>query len=303
MDVLSAMEVFVRVIKLQSFSLAARDLGVSSSSVSKQVSHLEKHVGAALLERTTRRLSVTEAGAAYYEKCRLILSQVEQAEMLVTELQGNPCGLLKVSSDMAFGSRLLSKAISQFIEKYPDIQLEVVLDDGATGILKEGMGLAFRVAESIPSNADLVIREIALIPQVLCATPEYLALHGEPQVPEDLGEHNCLLSVLSDTNGWVLNNAEGAHVVQVKGSLRVNNPLVNIEVMRAHKGISKLARFEANRLIEEGVIKVLLPDYEVTAQRLFVAFPVRQYKNYKAGLFIEFVEEWLGEALQKGDAF
>ena len=303
MDVLSAMEVFVRVIKLQSFSLAARDLGVSSSSVSKQVSHLEKHVGAALLERTTRRLSVTEAGAAYYEKCRLILSQVEQAEMLVTELQGNPCGLLKVSSDMAFGSQLLSKAISLFIEKYPDIQLEVVLDDGATGILKEGMGLAFRVAESIPSNADLVIREIALIPQVLCATPEYLALHGEPQVPEDLGEHNCLLNVLSDTNGWVLNNAEGVHVVQVKGNLRVNNPLVNIEVMRAHKGISKLARFEADRLIEEGVIKVLLPNYEVTAQRLFVALPERQYKNYKAGLFIEFVEEWLGEALQKEDAF
>ncbi|WP_290699519.1 LysR family transcriptional regulator [Amphritea sp.] len=302
MDVLSAMEVFVRVIKLQSFSLAASDLGVSSSSVSKQVSHLEKHVGAALLERTTRRLSVTEAGAAYYEKCQLILSQVEQAETLVTELQGTPCGLLKVNSDIAFGSLLLAKAIPVFMERYPDIQLDLVLDDGAAGIVKEGVDLAFRIADSILPDEDLNIKELATIPQVLCATPEYLALHGEPRTPEELKEHKCLLSTSSkEANRWALSNSEGTYVVQAKGGLRANSSLVSIGAMQAHQGISKLARFEADRFIEEGSVRILLPDYDVSADRLFVAFPERQYKNYKAGLLIAFIEEWLVESLQQED--
>lgn len=303
MDVLSAMEVFVRVIKLQSFSLAASDLGVSSSSVSKQVSHLEKHVGAALLERTTRRLSVTEAGAAYYEKCQLILSQVEQAETLVAELQGTPCGLLKVNSDIAFGSLLFAKAIPVFMERYPDIQLDVVLDDGVAGIVKEGVDLAFIITDSILSGVDLEMQELASIPQVLCATPEYIALHGEPQTPEEVKEHKCLLNTSSkEANQWVLSNSEGTHVVQAKGRLRANNSLVSIEAMQAHQGIAKLARFEADRFIEAGSAMTLLPDYDVRPDRLFVVLPERQYKNYKADLLIEFVREWLVENLQQEDA-
>lgn len=303
MDVLSAMEVFVRVIKLQSFSLAASDLGVSSSSVSKQVSHLEKHVGAALLERTTRRLSVTEAGAAYYEKCQLILSQVEQAETLVTELQGTPCGLLKVNSDIAFGALLLAKAFPAFMERYPDIQLDLMLDDGAAGIVKEGADLAFRIADSMLPDAGLNIKELASIPQVLCATPEYVALQGDPRTPEGVKEHKCLLSTSSkEANQWVLSNSEGSCVVQAKGSLRANSSLVSAGAMLAHQGISKLACFEVGRLIEEGSVRVLLPDYDVSADRLFAVLPARQYKNYKADLLIEFIGDWLVENLQQENA-
>lgn len=298
MDVLSAMAVFVRVIELQSFSLAASDLGVSSSSVSKQVSHLEKHVGAALLERTTRRLSVTEAGAAYYEKCQCILAEVEQAERLVTELQGMPCGVLKVNSDIAFGSLLLSKAIPEFSERYPDIQLVVALDDGAAGWVEEGFDLAFRIANSAQSDENVNVRELASIPQVLTATPKYLALHGEPSVPEEFDDHNCLINSTSkDLNGWSLSNTEGVYAIRARGNLKANNNLLITEAMLRHQGISKLAEFEAERFIEEGRACSLLSSYVVEPEILFAMLPQRQYKNSKADLLIEFIASWLVDNL------
>lgn len=295
MDVLSAMTVFVRVIELQSFSLAASDLGVSSSSVSKQVSHLEAHVGAALLERTTRRLSVTEAGAAYYEKCQHILSQVEAAESLVAEFQGAPRGLLKVNSDIAFGALLLAKVIPEFSQIYPGIQLEVVLDDGAAGGIKEGFDLAFRFAEPALSDDCVEVRELVSVPQVICATPEYIALHGEPQRPADLVDHNCLVNMSSaDATHWVLSNSEGAQVVKVNGNLRANNELVITSVLLGHQGIARIAGFEAKRLISQGEVSALLMDYDVEPRGLCSIVPQRQYKNAKADLLIVFVEGWVG---------
>lgn len=294
MDVLSAMEVFVRVIKLQSFSQAANDLGISSSSVSKQVAHLEKHVGAALLERTTRRLKVTEAGEAYFEKCQQIISQVEEAEALVTQFQGCPHGLLKLNSDIAFGSALLAKAVPEFLVKYPDVELEVVLDDGATGLLKEGCDLAFRVVDSIQSGEVLLVRELAPVPQVLCATPEYIARYGQLQVPSDLENHNCLDAVSSGKAGhWVLTGAEGVQEVQVASRLKANNSLLVQAVMLAHQGLCRLSGFEACQLIEAGSVRLLLPDYKVNACSLFAIHPANKYKNIKADLFIEFLDEWM----------
>jgi len=300
MDVLSAIGVFVRVVDLKSFSMAAAELGISSSSVSKQISHLEKHVGARLLQRTTRRLSVTEVGAAYYEKCQKILSEVEEAENLVSQLQGKPRGLLRINCNMTFGQLLLAKAIPEFMEQYPDIQFDVTLDDGDVDLIRDSYDLALRITNPRLPDSSLIAREIASIPLFVCASPEYLALNGCPQTPEDLKDHNCLVFMLAtNSNSWTLTDQEGSQTVQVSGDLIANNSLVVRQAVLAHRGLANLASFVIERFVEAGQIKVLFPDYEIERLSLFAVYPDRQYMSPKVSLFIEFFKDWLEINLQQ----
>lgn len=300
MDVLSAIGVFVRVVDLKSFSMAAAELGISSSSVSKQISHLEKHVGARLLQRTTRRLSVTEVGAAYYEKCQKILSEVEEAENLVSQLQGKPRGLLRINCNMTFGQLLLAKAIPEFMEQYPDIQFDVTLDDGDVDLIRDSYDLALRITNPGLPDSSLIAREIASIPLFVCASPEYLALNGCPQTPEDLKDHNCLVFMLAtNSNSWTLTDQEGSQTVQVSGDLIANNSLVVRQAVLAHRGLANLASFVIERFVEAGQIKVLFPDYEIERLSLFAVYPDRQYMSPKVSLFIEFFKDWLEINLQQ----
>nr|WP_320134981.1 LysR family transcriptional regulator [uncultured Amphritea sp.] len=300
MDVLSAMGVFVRVVDLKSFSLAAAELGISSSSVSKQIAHLEQHVGARLLQRTTRRLSVTEVGSAYHEKCQLILAEVGEAENLVSQLQGKPQGILKINCNMTFGQLLLSKAIPEFMKLYPDIQFEVALDDGDVELLKEGFDLALRITNPKLPDSSLIAREIASIPLFLCASPHYLAEHGEPQTPEELKQHNCLVFMLAtNTNIWTLSNAAGSQVVQVSGDLKANNSLLVLQSVLADRGVANLASFVIQPYVEAGRIELLLPDYEAERLSLYAVYPDRKYMPPKVSLFIEFFQRWLDENLQQ----
>ncbi|WP_417222857.1 LysR family transcriptional regulator [Amphritea sp.] len=300
MDVLSAMGVFVRVVDLKSFSLAAAELGISSSSVSKQIAHLEQHVGARLLQRTTRRLNVTEVGAAYHEKCQLILAEVSEAENLVSQLQGKPRGVLKINCNMTFGQLLLAKAIPEFMQLYPDIQFEVALDDGDVELLREGFDLALRITNPKLPDSSLIAREIASIPLFLCASPGYLAEHGHPQTPEDLKQHNCLVFMLAtNTNMWTLTDASGSQVVQVSGDLKANNSLLVLQSVLADRGVANLASFVIERYVAEGKVELLLPDYQAERLSLYAVYPERQYMAPKVSLFIEFFQQWLGDNLQQ----
>ncbi|RTE65743.1 LysR family transcriptional regulator [Amphritea opalescens] len=300
MDVLSAMGVFVRVVDLKSFSLAAAELGISSSSVSKQIAHLEEHVGARLLQRTTRRLSVTEVGSAYHEKCQLILAEVREAESLVSQLQGKPQGVLKINCNMTFGQLLLSKAIPEFMRLYPEIQFEVALDDGDVELLKEGFDLALRITNPRLPDSSLIAREIASIPLFLCASPTYLAKHGRPETPEELKDHNCLVFMLAtNTNVWTLSNRDASHVVQVSGDLRANNSLLVLQSVLADRGVANLASFVIQSYVDEGRIELLLPDYQAERLSLYAVYPERQYMPPKVSLFIEFFQGWLSENLQQ----
>lgn len=300
MDVLAAMGVFVRVVDLKSFSLAATELGISSSSVSKQVSHLEQHVGARLLQRTTRRLSVTEVGAAYHEKCQAILSDVDEAESLVSQLQGKPKGVLKINANMTFGQQLLSRAIPEFMAAYPDVQLEVVLDDSDVELLKDGFDLALRITHPSLPDSSLIAREIASVPLFLCATPAYLAQHGHPQTPEALKQHNCLVFMLaSNTNTWTLTNTAGSQTIQVGGDLKANNSLMVLQAALAHRGVANLASFVIGKYVEEGQLELLLPDYQAERLSLYAIYPERKYIAPKVSLFIEFFKGWLDDNLQQ----
>ena len=298
MDLLTAMGVFTRVVDHKSFSLAAAELGISSSSVSKQISQLEAHVGARLLQRTTRRLSVTESGAAYYEKCLSIISEVEEAESLVSQLQGKPRGVLRINCNMTFGQLLLAKAIPEFMAAYPDIQLDVTLDDGDVDLIKDGFDLALRITQPKLPDSSLIAREIASIPLCICASPEYLERHGRPESPADLKNHNCLLFMLApNSSNWTLTGAEGAQTIQVSGDLKANNTIVVREAVLAHRGLANLATFAIQRFVESGHIEVLFEEFQAERLSLFAIYPERQYMTPQVGLFIEFFQAWLKENL------
>lgn len=303
MDVLAAMGVFVRVVDLKSFSLAANELGISSSSVSKQVSHLEQHVGARLLQRTTRRLSVTEVGAAYYEKCQQILADVEDAENLVSQLQGNPRGVLKISCNMTFGQMQLSKAIPEFMERYPDIQIDVSLNDQAPDMIREGFDLAIRIADPQLPDSSMIAREVGKIPMYICASPQYLETYGYPDSLESLRDHNCLVFVhASNADQWSLEHDGQKHTIGVDGDMRANNSLVVRSSVLAHRGIGNLALFVIARFLENGEIKLVFPEYPPEQLSIFAVYPDRKYTSPKVSAFIEFFRDWLAKNLEKEQA-
>jgi DNA-binding transcriptional LysR family regulator len=294
MDVLSAMGVFVRVVDLKSFSLAAAEMGISSSSVSKQVSQLEQHIGAKLLQRTTRRLFVTDVGAAYYEKCQTILEEVEDAENLVSQLQGKPRGVLRITCNMTFGQMQLSKAIPEFMDKHPDVQVDITLDDRAPDLIRDGFDMAIRIADPQLPDSSMIAREISKIPMYICATPTYLETHGYPECADALKEHNCLVFVYAaNANQWTLERNGKRCTVAVSGDLKANNSLVVRESVLQHRGIANLADFVISRFVKSGDLVQVFPDHQPELLSIFAVYPDRKYTSPKVSAFIDFFREWL----------
>ena len=207
MDEFSAIPVFVAVVENGGFSAASRTLGVSKSAVSKRINQLENHLGVLLLHRTTRKLSLTEAGERYYEHAAQALSAAGKAEDAVTELQGEPQGKLKISSPMSFGRLHVAPLIPKFMQRYPKLQIDLVMDDRNIDLVADGIDVAIRSGDM--PNSTLIARKLAPLRQVLCASPAYIDRYGMPLTPSELRERNCILfSYSGDANEWTLNNGD-----------------------------------------------------------------------------------------------
>lgn len=294
MDTLTSMRIFSSVVKLKSFSLAAVELDISSSSVSKQVSHLERHLGAKLLHRTTRSLSVTELGDVYYRQCQKILAQVEEAESLVSTLQSSTRGKLKICCNMTFGQLQLAEAIPLFMLKYPDVSVEVTLDDRPRDLIGEGFDLAFRISDPQLPNSSLIAREIAKISLFVCATPQYLNSHGTPRQVSDLGDHNCLIFVhAANADSWTLKDENENVTVKVSGDLRANNSLVIKASALQHRGIANLAGFVIRDQLAAKELVRVFPNHQPEQLSVFAVYPERKFTPPKVSLFIEFFRAWL----------
>ena len=292
MDIVTSMRVYVCVVKLKSFSLAAIELNISSSSVSKQVSQLEKHLGAKLLQRTTRRLFVTEVGEVYYQKCLTILAQLDEAEDLVSTLQSSTSGNLKITCNMTFGQLQLSKAIPLFMKKYPD----VTLDDRPPDLMRDGFDLAIRISDPRLPNSSLIAREISKLSLFVCATKGYLAKHGTPQQVTDLANHNCLVFVHSvNTDTWTLEHAGESVTVKVAGNLRANNSLIIRASVLQDRGIANLAGFVIEDYAKSGELVRVFPEHQPEQLSVFAVYPERKFTPPKVSLFIEFLKTWLNE--------
>jgi DNA-binding transcriptional LysR family regulator len=219
---LTGMAIFARVVEERSFSAAARRLGLSKSMVSKEVTRLEQALGVRLLNRTTRKLSLTEIGAAFYEPCARILQEAHEAELLVGRLHAEPRGVLRLTAPVAFGTLHVAPALPEFLAQYPDVRIDLTIGDRNLDLAEEGLDLAIRIARVLPDN--LVARRLAPINRVVCAAPAYFERHGMPRRPQDLARHNCLVYTHANPDSqWRFRSENGEAVVAVKGNLTLND--------------------------------------------------------------------------------
>jgi DNA-binding transcriptional LysR family regulator len=239
---LVGMGIFARVAEAKGFSAAARRLGISKSVVSKEVAKLERSLGARLLNRTTRQLSLTEVGAAFYEHCARIVQEAEEATLLVDRLHAKPRGVLKCTAPVAFATLHIAAALPEFLARCPEVQVDLTVGDRFFDLAEEGFDLAIRIARELPPN--MVARKLAPINRVVCGTPDYFEKHGVPVVPQDLERHNCLVYTHANPDSlWRFRSAEGEIAVQVRGNLRLNDDEVIWRAVLGGLGISMLPTF------------------------------------------------------------
>lgn len=294
MDALADVAVFVRVVERGSFTLAASELELSRAAVSKYVSRLEERLGARLLHRTTRRLSLTEAGAALFEASRGALERIEEAEAAVAQLQSEPRGRLKVSAPMSFGILHLGPALAQFAREHPRVTLDVRLDDRFVNLVEEGVDVAVRIGAL--GDSSLVARRLAATTMVACASPAYLAERGEPEAPEDLVAHECLLyAYLATANVWRFTAPDGREVsVAVGGSLRINNGIALAEAAVAGRGILLSPSFYVAPMLRDGRLRRVLARYGVPPLGIHAVYPQRSQVPPKVRAFVDFLAKRFG---------
>ncbi len=288
-----AISVFVAVVENGGFTAAARTLGISKSAVSKRINQLEAHLGVRLLHRTTRKLSLTEAGERYFAHATQALAAANQAEDAVAELQGEPQGQLRISSPMSFGRLHVAPMIPKLLKRYPKLKIDLVMDDRRVDLVAEGFDTAIR-AGNLP-DSTLIARKLAPVRQVLCASPDYIDRYDRPSTPAELFGHNCVLySYSSDADKWTLIGEGGPVTVTVSGSYKVNNSEALLEALREGVGIGRLPTFVAGPDLKAGRLVKLFESYRIPEFTLYAVFPEREYLPAKLRVFLDFAIEYFG---------
>lgn len=295
---LSRMTLFARVVDAKSFSAAAETLHMSKSTVSKQINALEKSLGVRLLNRTTRQLSLTEAGGRFYQHCTRIVSEEEAAVAEATRLSREPRGNLKVASPAAFGRLHVAPALADYLNRYPKINVEMVFIDRPVNLAEEGFDVAIKQAHESELNPNLVARRIAPVRWVICAAPEYLRRCGSPGSPEDLSRHCCLFySYLEGEADWQLSGPEGEVSVHVSGRYQANNSEGVREVALRGVGLALLPTFIVGNDLRDGLLRRVLDDYEprgAFGSSIYAVYLPTRYLPQSTRTFIDFMIERFG---------
>ncbi len=288
MDRLGEMEAFLNVVDQGGFTEAARKMGASKSAISKHISALESRLGVRLLNRTTRRVSPTEIGLAYYDKALQVLAGATEADDMVTAMQAAPKGSIRISAPVSFGVAHLSHAVGAFLLKYPDVSINMVLDDRFVELVAEGYDLAIRIGKM--EDSSLRARRLAEARVILVASRAYLQSHGTPLRIEDLSAHTLLhYSIMSTGNFWKMVTPSGEErQVRVGGRLTVNNGEALLRAAQAGLGIAQLPTFlchQARDLVE------ILPNSVMAPLGVFAVYPQGRYVQPKLRAFIDFMAD------------
>ena len=290
MDKLDAMLAFTKVVSLGSFAEAGRQLGTSRSAISKAVIELEQILGARLLDRTTRTVNATEAGMAYYHRCLGIIAEVEETEMQVSNLHDEPKGILKLNAPMSFGALYMGSAIAEFMTLYPELRVELSLNDRFVDPIEEGFDITIRIANL--EDSSLIARKIAIGRRVLAASPEYISEYGTPSSPEDLHHHACLnYGHTTVLQRWNLTNDGKVMNISINSKLCSNNGDVLRAAALAGRGITKLPTFLVGPDIKSGRLKVVLPEFPPTELGIYALYAPNRYLATKSRVFIDFLSE------------
>ena len=287
-ETLSDLVVFVAVVEAGSFTSASEKLELSKSMVSKCVNRLESALGARLLHRTTRRLRLTEAGTALYETSASALSAIEDAQLAVSNLQGTPRGVLKVSASLAFGTVVLPSLVRQLTHEHSDLGVNLLLDDRHVDLVREGVDIALRITGE-PPDSSMVYRRLGPNRQVVCASPSYLERRGVPKSPQDLPAHECIAHMQRTTpREWHFTTPTGGKTsVQINGRIAVTNALAVRECALEGLGIIELNSYIVGADISAGRLVRLLDGYQPKELSVYAVFPQRRFLAPKVRVFID----------------
>jgi DNA-binding transcriptional LysR family regulator len=302
MDKLKAIEVFIEVAQGLSFSGAAQRLGMAKGNVTKHIAWLEQSLGVQLLTRTTKSVSLTESGLSLLENGRELLDRVESVDAAVRQSVKEPKGMLRLGAPPSFGAFHLVPIITAFSSAHPDIQVVLYLDDGRTDLVAEGLDMSVRIATSLKDTSQ-VAQRLAVVPQLLVASPDYLRRRGTPQTIADLAAHECMVHALkSPTNIWTFmadaqgSGASGKTTVRVHGSIRANygDPLRHA-AMLGH-GISMHPTYMVMQDIQEGRLVSVLPQFRPVGVDIYAVFPSRKNMPVRVRTFLDFLRQWFAAA-------
>ncbi len=295
MDKFDSIRAFTQVVVSGGFAAAAREMGLSRSTVNKLVISLENELGVQLLHRSTRVVTPTETGLAFHERCVEILASLEEAERSITQLHEEPRGKLRVNAPMSFGTMYLAPALADFLVQYPDLQVQLTLNDRFIDPIEEGFDVTVRIAKP-QESASLIVHPLVSAPRVLCAAPSYLELHGVPAHPDELRRHSCLhYGQLAVENQWTLMGVDGNHTISVKGVLCSNNGEVLREAAVRGLGITLLPRFIVETELQQGSLQIVLPNYQPPELSIYVIYPVNRHLSIKIRLLVDFLQERFGQ--------
>jgi DNA-binding transcriptional LysR family regulator len=286
MSNIADLEIFARVVTAGSMSAAGRELGLSPAVVSKRLRRLEDRLGTRLLQRTTRQISLTEAGQGFYERVVAILAGIEEAEAFVARRSALARGTLKISAPTSFARRHIAPHLSAFMQQNPDLTINLVLSDEFVDIVGDGYDVAIRIAEL--SDSSLVARKLAAVRRVLCATPDYLDQHGRPETVGDIENHTCLTMASQDV--WRMAGPEGPVSIRPSGPLVTNsNDVVRTCVLNG-VGIALRSTWDVGKHIQDGTLEVVLPEYTASSEvGIYALYPSRRFLPAKVRLFIDFL--------------
>ena len=295
MDELKRIGVFTRVVETKSFSEAARQLGVAKSAVSKQIAQLEKEVGVRLLNRTTRSLSLTEAGEIFYRHSAEIVNRTKIALSELREYQNQPTGTLRISCPVSFGTQHLVPVIREVRALYPLLKIDLLLEDRVINMVEDAVDLAIRIGWLQESN--LVAKKICETPVIVFASPEYLAQKGTPKIPQDLQQHDWIsLSLFSSPLTWEFEKkgqkqSAQKQKVQMHSQLKSNSVAAVIALAKSGQGISALSKFAMQDDIDQGLLQPLLTDYQLAPTGVYAVYPHREHVPPKVRIFIDFLSK------------
>lgn len=288
MDILNCMKTFVAVVESESFTAAGTRLDISKALVSKYVGILEDHLGTRLLNRTTRRLSLTESGLAYYERCLQILADVDEAEQVAGQSAVMPRGTLKVAMPVSFGTVRIAPLLTEYMRRYPEVRLDIALADRRVDLIEDGYDLAIRVG-NLPESG-LIARKLATDRIVLCASPAYLQAHGTPLAPEELKQHACLnYSYSSSGDEWFFGTGKMRAAVYVDGPMRANNgDMLRLAALDG-AGLIWQPHFIVADDLQAGRLVELMTDRRSTELGIYAIYPSRKHLSAKVRTFVDYL--------------
>jgi DNA-binding transcriptional LysR family regulator len=295
MDRVAGIHLFIRVVETGSFSKASVDLGITQPTATKHIAHLERHLGARLFHRSTRGVTPTEIGTLYYDKCKRIAGQLEEADNLAALLQSRVQGTLRIDTSVAFGRRVLTPLVLRFMQQHPGLQIDLSLNDRYTNLVEQGIDVAIRMGRL--ADSALGARYLGMNPWVLVASPDYLARRGRPATPGELSEHDALIySSVQWDERWHFSGDQGASLqVPVKGPLRSNSLSALLSATRSGMGLAALPWYVAYHSVHDGVLVPVLTGWTMPSQEIHAVYTSPRMVPTKVSGFIDWLQGQFGE--------